>query len=51
MVERAPWSKSFLVDGSPGGAIRLSQTGLKEFELASTVRYIGEQTGLEGQAR
>ncbi len=46
-MSNAPWSDSFEIEGSPGGHIRLEQIDAKQFELRSTVRYIGEQTGLE----
>lgn len=55
MVMHAPWSRSFLVEdpesglASPTGAIRLSQIDLKEFQLEAKLRYVGEQTGLEGK--
>lgn len=51
----APWSRSFVVADpasgavSPDAAIRLYQTGPKQFALQSTVRYVGARTGLEGK--
>lgn len=44
----APWNGSFVVDGEAGGAIRLRQVGVNDFALESSVRYVGERTGLEG---
>jgi hypothetical protein len=44
-----PWSKSFEVDGEPGGEIGLRQVGRKTFELTSKLYYRGK-TGLEDTA-
>ena len=43
----APWLGSFEVEDDPSGGIRLEQIDAKHFDLHSTVRYIGEVTGLE----
>lgn len=42
-----PWSGSFEVKDDPSGAIHLEQIDSENFELHSTVCYIGDQTGLE----
>ncbi len=49
MEQSTPWNGSFLVDDDADGAIRLRQIGVKAFRLDSVVRYVGEQTGLEGK--
>jgi hypothetical protein len=49
MNEDVPWHGSFAVDGSLSAGIRLTQIGLKQFRLESTVRYLGRETGLEGR--
>jgi len=48
-VSLAPWSASFEIDGEPEGTIRLEQIDENRFSLHSTVRYVGERTGLEGK--
>jgi hypothetical protein len=48
-MPNAPWVKSFKVDGSPTGQISLEQIDSKQFELKSTVRYTGKETGLEAK--
>ncbi len=49
----APWVDSFEVETGgtvqPDGLIVLSQTASKTFILGSTVRYIGQKTGLENK--
>ena len=45
----APWVRSFEVEGRSDGSIRLDQIDSKTFELHATVRYIGDETGLEGK--
>ncbi len=44
-----PWKGSFVIDGDPDGSIRVSQFGIKDFTLESTITYVGEKTGLEGK--
>lgn len=44
-----PWSGSFVIDGDPDGGIDVTQVDHKLFRLRSTVRYVGEQTGLEDE--
>lgn len=46
-IQTTPWYGSFVVDDDPNGAIRVRQIGAKEFHLDSTIRYVGEKTGLE----
>jgi hypothetical protein len=43
----APWAGSFQIEGDPSGHIVLKQVDGKSFELASTILYLGEETGLE----
>ncbi len=43
---KAQWETAFVVDGSPGGAIRLRQLDRNTFALESTVTYVLD-TGLE----
>jgi hypothetical protein len=45
----APWAGSFDVLGDPRGRIVLKQLDGTTFELASTIVYTGERTGLEGK--
>ena len=50
-LHRAPWvvSGSFEVPGDPTGGIGLYQVDTDRFVLLSTIKYVGEETGLEGK--
>ncbi len=45
----APWIHSFIIEGDEDGGIGLSQINRRDFLFTSTIRYIGEETGLEGR--
>jgi hypothetical protein len=48
-MDEAPWTRSFEIEGDPSGRIDLKQIDRKTFELGSTIKYIGQHTGLEGK--